>query len=264
MEDSYASWQTHVIIRRNVAGPAQSTFSTGCPVRNPTVDASDRVTSLNGIIFVGLRYGVGNNHYSFTTLLAAYPALVGIVINIDTGELREYIGDAAGDPDVCFSGEQIGFAKFRDSRWVTDREVEQNAELGEMYVADLKAQIYKHEIRGRKIYCDKKKLAALDKDSLVFNQEGMTGTGLVERDTLEKLVQSDLQDYYIVILYTKNKSADSDNVARCEISPCTKFNRFEKTAENERTTEITLDAKAVYAYSLPLDHSNIADYTPSS
>lgn len=240
-------------------------FPGGCPIRDPTMDVpGNLITSLNGVIFIGSIYGGGAIHETWLSLLTQYPNLVGLVFDDDTGEGRYYAGDAAGDPDIYYRPEQIAIGKVIRGTPRVERPVDRNLEMGQMYPASLKAQEYKTDLRIDKIYCDKKKLAALDKDSLVLNQLGFIGVGLVEPIGQTKLIRPDLQPYYIVIKYTRDYSQDANVVARSWISPCTKFTSYEERDEVENTVELNLTAESTYAYSFPIDFTRIFQYAPDT
>jgi|26BtaG_2_1085354.scaffolds.fasta_scaffold02272_10 hypothetical protein len=265
-EDSYAGWNTYVVIRRQAFSTEQGNpFATGCPIRAPTYDAAGLPVSLNGIIWVGSAYAA--IHASFAALIAAYNDMEGIVFDIDTGEGRYYDGTQAGDAAEFASMEQIAMGKIPNARALLGREVEMNDELGQMITSHLKAQLYRPELRSTKIYCDKKKLALMDDTSLVLNQDNFLGTGPVESGLMKGTIMNNLirpstQEYYLVILYTRDYSVDADNVARSWICPCAKFTRYEITADSKRTTEISMDAKGTYAYTLPNDYVNLENNAP--
>ena len=249
-QDEYMGWNTHVIIKRQLHNPSQSDYSSGCPERNPTLDANGVINSLNGICFVSLAYGVGPNQ-SFAAFIAAAANFQGLIADLDTGEIRWYDGTEAGDEDIYFTPEQLAMGKIKRATPTLSRETEINDELGEMYAASIGANIYDPTLRLDKLYCDKKKLAAVDKDSPVLHQNGFLGAAVLERDQLLYLVQPDIQDYYLVILYTRDLGGDATVVARSWICPCMKFHRYETRHETRRSSEISLEAKGTYAYTVP-------------
>jgi len=265
-EDAYAGWNTHfIVVKNDPSSDEQPVFPGGCPIRNPTMDAAGAlITSLNGIIFVGSVYGAGQIHETYLSLLTQYPNLRGIVFDLDNGEGRYYAGDAAGDPDVFYRLEQIAIGKAIRGTPKVERPVDRNLEMGQMFPASLKAQEYKTDLRLDKIYCDKKKLAALNKDSLVLNQLGFLGVGLVEPNGMIKIIRPDLHPYYLVIKYTRDYSQDPNVVARSWVAPCTKFTSYEERDEVENTVEINLIAEATYGVSLPGDYPNIFKYAPDT
>jgi len=264
MEDSYAGWNTYIIIERNVLN-TDAYFSSGCPSRVPTLDATGRIVALNGMIYVSTTYGAPHPHYSYANLIAMYPNLVGYILNLDTGQLVFYDGTQVLFTDY-WTAEQRAIAKCQTFKLTNKRTLSVNKELGQMFPSDLKALIHDYDLSIDKMFSRKRPKYPLEPSRLSPNPEqfGFLGTGVVERDTLLKLVQPDLQDYYLIILYTKDASGDTALVAETVVLPCAKFEQYDVDAENEKVNSIKLIAKSTYGYSVPFDHSNIENYTPAT
>ena len=251
-----------VIVRNNQN--ADGYFHCGCPDRVPSIDHNGDVIALNGMIFVSTTFGAFHPHYSFANLITMYPNLVAYVVNMDTGEMRYYDGTEAGDSDVKWGAEQRAIGKIKKDSVVNKRNLEVNKELGAMFASDIKALTHDIELNLDKVYCRKRHKYPLepDIDSPTPNQFGFLGDGVLERDTLLKLVVPDVQDYYMVILYTLDKSGDVNHVADTKILPCVKFESASTDFENDKVSMINLQGKATYVYTLPFDYPNIEDYSP--
>ena len=259
-DDVYSAWQTYVIIeRQEKAGVQQEYFSTGCPCRVPKVGAGGEILSLNGLVFISTALPAPHNTYA--NFIANYANFVGWLVNTETGEMRYYDGTQA-DESEYWTAEQRAIGKTNRMNPKNARPVTYNKEMGQMFPASLSAHEHENSIRIEKLFCDKRKMSPSDRVSPVIEQLGFLGTGLVEKDSMLKLIQPDNQDYYMCIFYSLDYSGDADVFARVWISPCTFFESYEITGETENTVSIMLEAKSTYSYTIPLDHGNIVTNSP--
>jgi len=264
MEARKAGWQTYIVIERNIYSES-AYFSSGCNHRVPTLDVDGNIVALNGVIFISTSYGVFHPHYSYANLIALYPNFVGYALNLDTGELRFYDGTQVLVTDF-WTAQQRAIAKCQKFDLTNKRTLDVGKELGQMMPFDLKALGHEYDLTIDKAYSRKRNKypVAPSRLSPVLEQFGFLGPGVVERDTLLKLVQPDLQDYYLVFLYTWDASGDANHIADTVVLPCVKFEQYDINPEVDKVTPLKLVAKSTYGYTIPFDHPNIEDYTPST
>lgn len=251
MEDSHAGWQTYLILEEQAPGQ--------CPIRDPVVDANGEIRNMNGICYVGGPLLAPNT--TFAAFVAVFPIITSWIFDLDTGEGR-YYANLGGAPVEYYTAEKRAIGKCQGVDLSNRRPTEEIPEIGEMYVADIKSQRFSAvNFTIRKLSIDKRKLAALDHTSLVVNQAGFRGDGVISVDEYIETLKS---NWYLMIEYVLDKGSDANNFARTRIIPCVKFSEIAVVDNTEETLKLTLTGKGTYLRPIPDDEGNVETYTQAN
>ena len=256
MESAHAGVNAYMILVQN---------NDNCPVRVPTYDTNEHLVNLNGIFYISIAYDFPYN--SFANLVASVEEFVGWVFDDITGEGRYYDGTQADETEY-WTPEQKAMGLISKFTPKNKRPVEEIKEIGSMYAVSLKSHQYSSEFAFEKIYIDKTKLSSPSRTSPVLNQYGFQGWEPVEVNQLQadgsikdEFVATMKQNYFLAIIYIKDLSEDTANVARGMVFPCAKFENVSVEIESKKVISCSLDAKSTYWKSFP--RSTIGEYEPS-
>jgi len=251
MEDSHAGWQTYLILEEQAPGQ--------CPIRDPVTDANGNIRNMNGVCFISALYLAPNNNWA--NFIAAFPNIVSWVFDVDTGQGRFY-NNPGGVLATYWDPEKRALGKIQGLDISNRRPTEEIPEIGEMYVADIKSQRFSAvNFTIRKLSIDKRKLAAMSRTSLVVNQAGFRGDGVI---SVPEYIATLKSNWYLLIEYIVDKDSDAANFARGRLLPCVKFSEIAIVDNTEETLKLTLTGKGTYLRPIPEDESNVETYTQAN
>jgi hypothetical protein len=216
---SYAGWESPIFIKKNLT----------CVQYADVVEASGYTLNCNGIVFVSAAHTTAA-YKSFTAFIAAYPNATAIIVNMDTGEIRYYLGN----PNTTYLDPEFDSIALC-SHWeaTIDRAVESIPEIGSPVPADIKQKTAKFNGKIDKMWSTRHRTAysgtpeqpaAVAVGSKLKNPIGFTGWEAI-LDYLDPAQQGKdgYTPWFTVIAYVRDGSEAAWVRGLPVVFPCVKF-----------------------------------------
>ena len=201
---TFSGTQVPLIVKHNL----------DCPTYVDILDASDNIVVHNGIIMVDTAFAT--DFKSFTALVNKYPALDGMVLNMNTGELRLYTAGEYIDPLF----DSVAVSQSCDYNISTTLNPVHG--VGNRLPQDLKQSTVKYEGNIEKSYSAVNKVAS--PDGVTPNPIGFVGIeGIIDYLSSTQNKREGYTPYFMIIFYARDHSTNGTITGNTTIFPCAKF-----------------------------------------